>query len=228
MKAFVIMHNRLTWPQKLCSDLAKSGCEVILIDNGSTYPPLLEWYKNCHYKVHYIKNLGSRSLWLSGIINQYSDRHYIVTDHDLDISELPEDWIKVLMEGFENRSITKSGLSLQIDDLPDNKFANEAKDFEGRFWETMIDGYYSSPIDTTLAIYDRERMSGIRFPFDFEDDSHSRFFNAVRSPKPYQAKHLTWYNTPEDITKEEQFYMNNIGNDGFWTRHFIESWKQQL
>lgn len=227
MKAFIIMFNRLTWPKKLCADLEKAGCEVILIDNGSTYPPLLEWYKTCPYKIHYIKNLGSRSLWLSGIINQYSDRHYIVTDHDLDISEMPNDWIDVLMKGFEIQSITKSGLSLQIDDLPDNKFANEVKDFESRFWETMTGGYYSAPIDTTLAIYDRERMNGIRFPFDFEDNSHSRFFNALRSPKPYQAKHLTWYNTPDSITDEEKYYMAHIGNDGFWTRHFIETWKQQ-
>jgi hypothetical protein len=225
MKAFIIMFNRLTWPQKLCQDLTNSGCEVILIDNNSTYQPLKYWYKTCQYKVHYTQNLGCKSLWLSGIINQYTDEYYIVTDHDLDISGLPRDWIKVLMDGFTH-NVTKSGLSLKIDDLPDNPFANEVKEFESRFWESKLGKYYSAPIDTTLAIYSRERMKGIRFPFDLIDDSHSIFWNAVRSPKGYEARHLPWYSTPDTLSDEEKYYIKHIGNDGFWTRKFNEAWKQ--
>lgn len=221
MKAFIIMFNRLTWPQKLCADLASSGCEVILIDNKSTYPPLLEWYKTCPYKVHFVENLGCKTLWLSGVIDQYDDEYYIVTDHDLDILELPADWIGVLMAGFKY-DVTKSGLSLKIDDLPDNPFANEVKEFESRFWNTKINGYYLSQIDTTLAVYSRARMTQVKFPFDFIDNSHSIFWNAVRSPDGYEARHLPWYNTPENITEEEQYYIDHIGPDGYWTRKFVE------
>lgn len=223
MKAFVIMLNRLTWPKKLAEDLTKAGCEVILVDNSSTYEPLLEWYKTCPYKVHYVENTGCKSPWQNGVIDQYNDRYYIVTDHDLDISDLPKDWIDVLMNGFDGK-VTKSGLSLKLDDLPDNKYANEARDHEARFWLTKSGDYYSAPIDTTLAIYDRKRMAGIKFPFNLEDDSHSRFWNAVRSPKGYEARHMPWYNTPENITWEEKYYIEHLKNDGFWSRYFMSVW----
>ena len=36
------MYNRLTWPKKMAEFLSDTGCEVILIDNNSTYMPLLD------------------------------------------------------------------------------------------------------------------------------------------------------------------------------------------
>ncbi len=106
MKAFVIMFNRLTWPRELCKRLAKEGCEVILIDNGSTYPPLLKWYKTkCPYKIHYLPNTyGHKSLWTSGIINEYNDEYYLVTDHDLDLSLVPNGFIKILRYALDSNT----------------------------------------------------------------------------------------------------------------------------
>lgn len=102
MKAFVISFNRITVTREMCEYLADNGCEPILIDNGSSYPPLLEWYKTCPHKVHMMPaGSGHRSLWQSGLINQYPDEHYIVTDHDLDLSGVPGDFVDVLFKGLE-------------------------------------------------------------------------------------------------------------------------------
>jgi hypothetical protein len=217
MKAFVIMFNRLTWPKALCERLSDEGCEVILIDNGSVYPPLLEWYKKCSYKVHVLPDhYGHKSLWQSNIISQYKDQYYIVTDHDLDLSLVPEGFVDFLMKGLEN-DVVKSGLSLKIDDLPDNPYANKVYEYEKRFWHEMRDknGFYFSEIDTTLAVYDRDRVKA------FETD---RFFRAVRAPKPYEARHLPWYNEPGKISEEEQFYIDNIKRVAFWTMRYKETW----
>ena len=219
MKCFIIMYNRLTYPKNMAEFLSDHGIEVILIDNNSTYPPLLEWYDKCPYKVHRLKeNMGHKCLYSSGILEEYDDQYYFLTDHDLDLSGIPSDFSEVLMKGLENSHAIKSGFSLKIDDLPDNSFANMAKDWETKYWQRPQDsnGFYLSEVDTTFALYDRNReYEG--FP------SNDHFFQAVRSPFPYTARHLPWYNTPDNITEEELYYIKSTGT--YWLAHFKEIFK---
>jgi hypothetical protein len=209
------MYNRLTYPKRMAEFLSDTGCEVILIDNNSTYQPLLDWYKKCPYRVYNLnQNLGHKAVWTSGIINKYSDEYYVVTDHDLDLSSIPNDYVEFLHKGFiDNPDIIKSGLSLKIDDLPVNDYSKKVKEWEINYWTRPIDsnGFYRSEVDTTFALYDRKReYSG--FP---EGDS---FFKAVRSPFPYTARHIPWYNTPDNISEEEMYYISKTGT--YWMGHF--------
>jgi hypothetical protein len=196
LKAFIIIFNRLTWPKKLAENLADLGCEVILLDNHSTYMPLIEWYMNCPFKVHRLeKNYLSSVLWSSGLISQYPDQYYIVTDGDLDISQVPADFIDYLYHALNDSQAYKAGLSLEINDLPDNEMTRAVIEHEKRFWETPVDknGFYKSDIATTLALYDQTKYSGV-------------FLDAIRSPRPYTAKHLPWYLTKESLTDEERYF----------------------
>ena len=155
------MYNRLTYPKNMAEFLSDNNVNVILIDNNSTYQPLIDWYDNeCKYKVYRLKeNLGHKCLYKSGIIDEYKDQYYMLTDHDLDISNVPVDFVDVLIKGFSNPGIIKSGLSLEVNDLPQNDYAKKALDWEMKYWNRPIDsnGFYESEIDTTLALYDRTR-----------------------------------------------------------------------
>lgn len=208
------MFNRLTWAKNLCEFLSDNGCDVILLDNGSTYPPLLEWYKKCPYKTYFFSTQHyNRTLWQSGILKEDKDKNYIVTDPDLDLSSVPHDFVDKLLTGLKNNpDVMKSGLSLKIDDLPENEYTKKVIEWEKKWWEKPQDknGFYLADIDTTLAIYDSERV---------ERMYHSGFFLAVRSPKPYEARHCGWYFTPETITEEEKYYINHVvmPNRGHWT-----------
>lgn len=210
------MFNRLTYPKKMAEFLSDNNINVILLDNNSTYQPLLDWYDKCPYKVYrFNENLGHKCLYKSGILSEYKDQHYILTDHDLDISEIPNDFLEVLMTGLNSLNVVKSGLSLEVQDLPDNEYAKKAYDWEINYWKRPIDhnGFYVAEIDTTFAVYDRNReYTG------FPDGDN--FFKAVRSPRPYTARHLPWYNTIENITDEEMYYIKSTNT--YWLGHFKE------
>ncbi len=224
MKVFVIGYNRLTYLREICEFLADHNLHVTILDNNSTYPPLLEWYANkCPYElVRFAENNNHFVLWNTGYINTFDDRHYAVTDPDLDLSKIPEDFMDVLMQGlWNNFDVIKSGLSLEINNLPDNPYAKEVYSWEKKFWETEQDnlGFYKSTIDTTFSIYDRERNFGT---LPGGEISNNRFFSAVRSPRPYTALHRPWYLTKEEVEKnpEEKYFMEHSG--GYWATKFKE------
>lgn len=215
IKAFIIAFNRLTSTKAMAEYLADNGCDVELVDNGSTFPKLIEWYKKCPHKVHRLpaaKENAHKTPWTSGIIPSLKDERYIVTDHDLDLSEVPGDFLEVLEKGLENENAIKCGLSLKISDLPKNTLTEQVLKIESNYWKKRDErGYYSAPIDTTLALYHAERA---------KDFTNETFFRAVRSPEPYTARHLPWYNTPENLTEEERYYLQSIRNTGFWSHEY--------
>lgn len=206
------MYNRLTIPKKLIENLADTGCEPILLDNTSTYPPLLEWYKSCPFKVHTFKQrYGERVFWDSGLFNEYNDEYYIVTDHDLDISTVPSDYTEKLIQGLENTDVTKCGLSLEIDDLPDTEYSNIAKSYESKYWQDKDHlGNYVAGVDTTFAMYDRKRQ-----PLGW--DRGDNFYKATRLPKPYTAKHMPWYLNEKSLELDEEEKYYHTGRENFWS-----------
>lgn len=219
LNCFIVMWNRLTYPMKMAEYLSDHNVNVIMIDNNSSYEPLLEWYKSkCKYKVYRLKeNMGHKCLYISGILNEYKDDHYFLTDPDLDLSQVPADFIDVLFKGLEhNKSVLKSGLSLEINDLPDNEYARGVFKWEEKFWNPgrFKNGFYESDTDTTFALYDRKReWEGFMTNLN-EPENLNKFFCAVRSPRPYTVRHLPWYNTPDNLTEEEKYYLKITGT--YW------------
>lgn len=203
-KVFIVMWNSLQYSKDMAEYLSDNGCEVILIDNASTYQPLLEWYKKCPYKIHYMDGKYKQNVfWDSGLIDNYSDKRYIVTDPDLGITHIPTDFLNKLHLGLDtNPDVAKCGFSLEVEDLPNNPFANHARQSDGVFWLTPqdINGFYKSAIDTTLAMYDKDRIVRPK-----KDINNIYFLSGVRTPRPYTAKHFFWYKTPQTLTQEDLY-----------------------
>lgn len=80
-------YNRLEMLTKLIHSLENKGYHnLYIIDNQSTYPPLLEYYTRLPYPVYMLnKNVGHLSLWETGIFKQFKDSYYAYTDSDLEI-----------------------------------------------------------------------------------------------------------------------------------------------
>lgn len=205
--------NRYTMLVKLIEALEKRNyTNIYIIDNNSTYPPLLEYYKECPYKIfHLDKNLGFKALWKSKISKQLCNDYYIYTDSDVvPIEECPDNFIDKMFTLLKKYKYAyKIGLSLRIDNLPDHyKFKQKVIDAEKMDHLTKNeDDLYRRATDTTFALY-RPRVKL----------SRSRYAEAYRTSHPYQAEHLPWYMNSDNLPEEELYYIEHCMKPTTWSK----------
>jgi len=213
MIVLIINFNRLTLPQKMADWCALHGLTPIFVDNHSDYNPLLEYYySECPYDVYRLKaNYGHTVIWNKelNILGQLGIKgRYIVTDPDLGLEGIPDDFMDILNAGldkYQNKGINKCGFSLEINDLPDSAEGNFIREkVEPRYWRFKLDDmFYKSPIDTTFALYRKE----------IRHYTHE----ALRTERPYTAKHIPWYYSDLSILPEDEQYYFRTANDKFST-----------
>ena len=205
MKVFITVFNRFTWMLPLLEDFKKAGLEPILIDNHSTYPPLLEWYKHCEYPVHFLpKNHLAWAFFTTELYKLYdNERYFIISDSDMDISKVPLDWPQVLFEALQRADdpIWKAALGYEIGDLPQNEMTDMAIRAN---WAQNSNpdsfGFTECATDLGIAMYDRLRRSPT-------PNKEENWYASVRAPKPYYCRHLDWYMTSETLREEDIYYL---------------------
>lgn len=205
--------NRLTWMLQLIKALTSRGYyNIYIIDNKSTYPPLLEYYKTCPYTVFMLnRNVGFKALWkCSDLRKRFCNDYYIYTDSDVVPSDYcPDNFIDYLFDEIKKRPLArKIGFSLRIDNLPDHySQKDEVIAWEERYYTKITkDNLYKAPIDTTFALY-RPHV-GL---------SRSRYVKSYRTAYPYQAEHRPWYSNTSNLSTEEMYYISNIKQITGWS-----------
>lgn len=174
---------------------------ITIVDCDSTYAPLLDWYEHeCPVNVIRADNLGNQAGW--HFLDQSTS--YIVSDADLDLSRVPRDFARKLqfaLDRFPAR--IKAGLSLAIDDLPeDSPIRDRVVAHESQFWTTPLDDlHYDAAVDTTLAMYRAGTGWGGYSP-------------AIRLAPPYTARHVPWYLTPASTGEDWQHYFSRLNPTG--------------
>jgi hypothetical protein len=193
--------NRLCTTRKLVNDLIRLGVtDIRILDNDSTYPALLDWYKNCGADVVYLnRNIGSRALWDTGYVRTFRQNEFIAyTDSDIELDpNTPADILEVLTGLIRELRVPKAGLALRIDDLPDNKFTEELIRHEKQFWVKRLPHnleVYNSILDTTFAVFrPREGFT----------------YTAVRVAGEYTCRHRPWYADWDNLPEEEQYVLDH-------------------
>lgn len=220
---FIISYNRLSYLKLLIAWLEKAGFENIhIVDNNSTYPPLLKYFNISKYQVYRLdKNYGHLAVWECGKFKKIIDNNnYIVTDCDiLPIDECPLNVTEYFFEILKKYpNITKTGFALKIDDLPEYYvYRDSIIDWEKQFWQNkIVVGLFDASIDTTFALY----RHGI-YP------TNKNWWKSIRTDFPYIAKHLPWYANSNNPSEEEIYYQNNLKNgSSFWSVNDINLLKK--
>jgi hypothetical protein len=206
----ITVRDRLSCLQRLLSWLDEAGQKNIwLCDNGSSYPPLVEFLNATNHHVVFNKfNLGHRAPWLSGLVPQLgNEKYFIVSDPDVVPDEnTPSDVFEIFEHMLHsNPKIDKVGFSLRIDELPDHFIhKSDVITWETQFWQEVYwPGFYKAPIDTTFAMY----RPGL---------GHQNG-NSLRSAPPYTARHLPWYQDFANLSEEDEYYVKH-------SDHLITNW----
>lgn len=212
---FITNRDRIGWVRAAVRDLKRlPGAEVFIVDNASTYPPLLEWYETqdeCRV-FRLTENRGPRAAWSIKDEVIGDSKYYVVTDNDLDVSTLPADTLEVLATWLDQLpNIHKAGLALRIDDLPATANGRAAKEAEAKYWEparrlpsAMGREVYDAALDTTFAMY-RQTPAYL-----------GQYEPAARLAGPYTVRHLPWYQTPETLNEDDRWYLANANFAGLF------------
>jgi hypothetical protein len=200
--------QQIDWLERAAVD------RIVIVDNASTYEPLLDYLRSTpHEVVRLEENLGHIAPWLSGAIAERVGPHdrYVETDPDVLPDEgCPLDALERFSELLDRHADTcKVGFGLRIDDLPRHyRHAEAVRQWEAGFWTDEVEpGVYRALIDTTFALY-REGT-----PLAMEP--------ALRTGRPYVARHLPWYADSSEPSAEQQYYLRHAKPD-------INSWDGDL
>lgn len=178
----------LTW-------LRAAGHEnITVLDNASTWPPLLEFYDRSPelQVVRLTENKGPYVFWQM-LLHTQQTGPFVVTDPDVVPSvACPYDLVARMLESMETlpHMPCKVGPSLRIDNLPDHYIhKQEVMEWERQYWRypTADGSAYEALIDTTFALY---KAGSTPWP---KEGTHYRL------APPYTVEHVPWY---EDSTKE--------------------------
>lgn len=201
--------NRPKYLEQAVASLQSRGYEnIYVVDNASTYQPLLDYYERSGLRVYYLsQNVGYLALWKTGVFADFAGKHYVYSDGDVVLDgDCPSDFIEQLA-GVLDRfpAISKVGMGLRIDDLPAGVLARQVAEHEARFWERELEsGVYDAPVDTTMALYRPDAKGGWWLP-------------AARTGSPLLARHMPWYEDSATLDAEARQYLKVAKRTTHWS-----------
>jgi hypothetical protein len=199
----IIGFNQLTYIKKMVEQLEKYTTDIVILDNASTFKPLLDYYDN-GYKYTLLKqksNFGHKVYEKQFIIDVIGNT-YFLTDPDLEFNkELPATFMDELIEISNYYLAEKVGMALEYKskNIRSNvtAFGKSIVEWEQQYWRLKFyyKNYeiYDGALDTTFCLVNKNNKG-----------SHYRIAGN------FLCKHKPWYNGYEkEISKDEfEFYKN--------------------
>lgn len=200
----VIINNRdlLTWPKAMVERIQRyDGVgEIIIVDNASTYQPLLDWYGTSPCKIVYGNNIGIAAPWISGTVEDLKTEYYVVTDSDMGLEDTPDNTLLYLKDKLESmKHLEKVGLGLDWQRVGEHcPYYGHLQRYEKSRWENsnvQNNVHVDVQIDTTFALYSAQRY----------------FIGGGSTSAPYIARHYPWELSLEEAraNKEFKYYIDN-------------------
>jgi hypothetical protein len=201
----IIAYNNPTFVKKICERIVKITNNVVIIDNHSTFLPMVDFLDNCHFNVIRLpQNYGHRVYELDIVKNSLGSI-FLLTDPDIEISDfVTKDTIKKMYEISERYNIRKVGVALDIfseNIREDIEYQNQKiKDWEQKFWNQRVADQelemYWADVDTTFCLVNNNQQG---WPY-------------IRLAAEYTSKHLPWYKNWEDMLMPGEYEAYMCGN----------------
>ncbi len=216
----VLINNRnlLTWPKEMVSCISQFQglSEIIILDNDSSYPPLLDWYAERPCKIIFTgQNNGHFAPFQDHITSQMTEL-FVISDPDMGLLEVPKDVLLKMKDYIEHCPVDKVGLSLNYQIVsPLSPYYTHVNSWEKQFYETPVihKGIRASGVDTTFAMYSKKKKT-------------TYFVGGCRMDPPYTARHYPW----EIITPDEEFiyYLQRVNASSSYASFWRHEWDHLL
>ena len=212
----ILNHDRLDVGfRDLLAWLRRAGMtQIMVLDSGSTYPPLLDFYESPAMEGIQLvraRNLGPEAFWrldfhLLPAIAKVG--RYIVTDADIcpDL-QCPLDLVRKMHEVADRYAPAKVGPAIRIDDLPECFAQREhMRMCESDYWLRKYpeNDCWNAALDTTFALYE---SGWTRWPLADQGGVQH-----VRLDFPYVVRHLPWYENSANLSAEAKYYRAHVEN----------------
>jgi hypothetical protein len=198
--------------------LERKFTKIFIIDNHSTYEPLLNYYNKIEKSVKIIKldtNEGHMVFFKNeNLFNKLAQGFFILTDPDiLPNKRLPKNFMRILIKNLlkYDEWVTKVGFALDVLNIPDSYPAKDkVKAWEQRFWKNEVEkDIYLTSLDTTFALY-----KPLSYAEYHENDNH---FKALRIAGDFTCDHLGWHIDYSNLTDEQKYYREHTSSSGSWS-----------
>lgn len=222
---YIISYNRLDALKKSIHSYLNhfDYSQINIIDNGSDYKPLVKYYKTLtkkgvkifyNNKLNHVNDLTDKIAPIieGDLINRNRPPYYIVTDPDIALKNVDHDFLNVLVEMFEKfKHIEVVGPMLTINDIPKNYPAKNLviKKHTKQFWMHFPK---KIRIKSGKNIYYQEALIDTTFALHKSTQPFRRLKKGIRLYAPYEAKHLDWYITNENITHDQLHFLETTNN----------------
>lgn len=213
----IINFNQLYYLQQLVDFFIKRGHHnIVIIDNNSTYQPLIDYYSSIENNVtieRMCQNFGHMVFFESNELqNKYGKGFYFLTDADIiPNNQLPLDFFETMLQTMKKHfvNITKVGFALDIESIPDYYPKKQnVINWETPFWKYQAGkNKFHSLIDTTFALY----KPG--YPKKYKQVG---FLYAIRMSGNFTAKHGGWYIDYNNMTEEQVFFQKTATSSSSW------------
>lgn len=213
----LLSRDRLSCLERLVDHLLVLGyTNLYILDIGSTYPSLLEYYKTTQATVLYAGiNIGHKGLWIYNIIDQFKSHPWVmVSDSDIELDpDTPADFADQLILAAKDLYADKAGLAIRYKDITNEHLKKIVTPIEEQYW---IQRYkhklevYAAAVDTTMCVVKTDR------PFSY---------NAIRVAD-WPICHIDWYQDWDNLTEEEQYYIDHADPSIATSVAHYKHWKQ--
>lgn len=197
MKAFIITRDRVEYAKRTAAAFDAAGLDVLIVDHGSTYEPMLEWLKG-RSQVHYRGPGNHPRSVLDAFPEICRNERFVLSDPDTPPSEgCPADWLEYLNGAMDNTGYHRIGLGLRIDNIPDHYVRrHQVESWERQYWQTKAaPGIWLAGVDTTIALHAPTNAT-----------ARSYACNGFRTDFPYVADHLPWYEDYGNLAPDVAYY----------------------
>lgn len=210
-------YNQLYYVKNFIDTFRKNGFNnIYVIDNCSTYPPLLDYYNQLQEQriatiFFYERNLGPHYFFVKKLYRLlFEGCPFLYSDPDLHYTVIAENFLSRLFDISRHFGVFKVGSALTLPDQsqikkPEHRFTIEGVtysllEWESRFWKETVDkDVYQAEIDTTLHLFNTEF---------YDEKIHSLdLITGLRvAGAGFEAVHLPWFLWDPCPLEELEYY----------------------